>query len=354
MVDPSVRAQDADEIDLVEVAQVLWAKKTLIILITAVVTAIAIAYAFSAKPVFESKLYLQPPTYNDIAEVNYGRTKSEDLEPFSVKDVYALYIRNLQSEQLRRDFFENVYLPSLNENERKGSKDLLYTKFTSDLGVVPVANSPDRYSIVVQNSDPSRASEWAQLYASKAGNVAEAELIRNVTREAKVRARNLEQQINVLRQSTDDDQQDAIVKLREALKVAESIGLENPPIISGNLTPEISAKMDGPLTYMRGAKALRAEIKNLESRATNDPFIRDLRELQAKLGFYKKLTVDPDQVQMYRQDGNIDQPDQAIKPKKGLIIVSGFIMGLLLALVISVILIVAAKARERSARRAGA
>lgn len=351
MFNPSVSAQDADEIDLLEMGQALWAKKTLIILVTVVVTALAVVYAYVAQPVYESRLFLQPPTYNDIAEINYGRTKGEDLDPFSVKDVYALYIRNLQSEQLRQSFFDDVYLPSLEESQRSGSRDLLYAKFGNIISVAPITGSPDRYSVSVQSSEAEKASSWAQLYASKAGDAAERELIRNVTREARVRARNIDQQIASIRESTAEERKDSIVRLREALRVAESIGLENPPIISGNLTPEISAKMDGPLTYMRGAKALRGEIKNLEERASNDPFIGNLRGLQSRLDFYKQLNVDPSEISMYRQDGNIEQPDQPIKPKKLLIIVLGIVAGLMAGLAMALVSFFMASEKRKKTRQ---
>ena len=131
--------------------------------------------------------------------------------------------------------------------------------------------------------------------------------------------------------------QDSITRLREALAVAEAIGLENPPIISGNLSAEVSADMDGQLTYMRGSKALKAEIHNLETRKSNDPFIGQLRELQNKQSFYKDLQVSPDTVSVYRQDGPIEQPDRPIKPKKDLIMLLGLFLGCVLGFMIALV-----------------
>lgn len=51
-------------------------------------------------------------------------------------------------------------------------------------------------------------------------------------------------------------------------------------MISGQVSEQLSAIMNGSLMYMRGSKALRGEIEALESRVSDDPFIPALRTLQ--------------------------------------------------------------------------
>jgi chain length determinant protein (polysaccharide antigen chain regulator) len=329
--------QDADEIDLIEVARSLWSQKAMIALIALAVTLAAAAYAFLSKPVYEAKLFLQPPTYNSIAEFNYGRTKEADLDPYSVADVYNIFIRRLQSESLRRAFFEDVYLPSLSEEQRQGSRELLYAALIADISVSSVKGSSDRYAISARSDSAPLAVEWIVEYLKRADQIAKTEMIRNVTREAEVRARNIEQQIDTLRISGKEAQEDTVVQLREALRIAESIGLEDPPLISGSLSSEVSATMDGQLTYMRGAKALRAEIENLVARTSNDPFINNLRGLQIKAGFYHGLHVNAEDVALFRQDGDVEQPDRPIKPRKAIILILGFMLGVTLGLLVGMV-----------------
>lgn len=95
--------------------------------------------------------------------------------------------------------------------------------------------------------------------------------------------------------------------------------------------------MDGQLTYMGGSKALKAEIQNLETRKSDDPFIGKLRALQIKKNFYTDLQVTPDTDSAYRQDGHIGQPDRSIKPKKGLIIMLGLVLGGMLGFMIALV-----------------
>lgn len=324
-----------NEIDLFELVAALWAQKVLIISFALIGALAAATYAFLSKPVYEARVYLQPPTLNGIADFNYGRTVGAELTPFTIKDVYEVFTRNLQSESLRRAFFNQVYLPSLPLSVRGGSQDMLYADFLKELTIgLPTKEQPDRYSVIARGEDPAHATAWVKDFAARAGAAAEKEMISNTTREAEVRARNLGQQIATLQETESRIRQDSITRLREALAIAQAIGLENPPLISGNLSAEVSAGMDGHLTYMRGSKALKAEIHNLETRKSDDPFIGTLRSLQIKQSFYKDLQVSPDNVSVYRQDGPIEQPDRPIKPKKALIILLGLFLGGVLGLTV--------------------
>ncbi|QBF27929.1 chain-length determining protein [Pseudomonas tructae] len=326
----------ADEIDLYELGVKFSRQWVLIAASIVLCFGIAGAYALLAEPTYEAKAFVLPPTQNDIADFNYGRTNESEMNRYDVKQVYDVFLRNLQAESLRRQFFKDIYLPSLSESERKKPMDSLYSEFSKKLLITSVAKpGSDRYAVTVQGNDPAVAKEWAEHYLERAGSVAKAEMIKNVNREAEVRARNLNQRIGTLRESGQKVREDLIVQLREALAVSRAIGLEKPPIISGNLSSEVSAGMDGELTYMRGSKALEAEIRNLEERKSDDPFIKQLRELQVAYSFYKNLEVAPEGVEVYRLDGPIQQPDEPIKPKKSAVLIVGLLLGVVLGFLIA-------------------
>lgn len=338
MTNTQESTQRTNELDLFDLVAALWAQKFLIISFALIGAVVAGMYAFLTKPVYETRGYLLPPTANGIADFNYGRTVGAELVPYSIKDVYEVFVRNLQSEALRRSFFYEVYVPSLPVAKRAGSQDQLYAEFSKTFTIaLPSKEQPDRYSVTVQGEDPALVTGWVSDFAARAGAAAKKEMISNVTREAEVRARNLGQQITTLQETEGRIRQDSISRLREALTIAEAIGLQNPPIISGDLSSEVSAGMDGKLTYMRGSKALKAEIQNLETRKSDDPFIGNLRSLQIKKSFYEDLKVSPDAVSVYRQDGPIERPDSPIKPKKSLIILLGIVMGGALGLMIALV-----------------
>ncbi|VVN65358.1 LPS O-antigen chain length determinant protein WzzB [Pseudomonas fluorescens] len=337
MQNSPVEPGSLQEIDFRGVLRILWKQIWLMLGVAAITTVFAVIYALTSAPVYEARAYVIPPTQNDIANFNYGRTNDSELTPYSVKDIYGIFVLNLQSESLRRKFYEDMYLPILSSSEREGSQGLLYSEFTKKISVVPPSkDAPDRYLVVAQSSDPERAREWVDTYVRRAGERAENEMIKNVAREAEVRARSLNQQLHTLRETGKKNREDSITKLREALHVAEAINLEKPPIITGNPSVEIAGSMEGQLIYMRGTKALNAEIKNLEARVSDDPFIGRLRDLQAKYSFYKELETRPQDVAVYRFDGVVEHPDRPVKPKKSLIILLGLISGLVLGGVVAV------------------
>lgn len=330
MRDNHTAVHGEDEIDLIALSRGLWNQKWLILVITLLVTAGAAAYALLSKPVYEVKLFIMPPTQNGIAELNYGRGKSTELETYSIKHVYDVFARNLQGESLRQNFFNEVYLPSLDESQRKGALDRLYERFSRELVVKGAGkDTPDRFSVTVQGGDPIKATDWVKAYVARASEAAESELIKNVTTEASVRARNLEQRIISLRETAQRIREDRIQQLREALKIAETIGLTTPTVNSSaavDITVDTGNKMD----YQRGSKALAAEVSALEARASDDAFISDLRTLQMRYNFYRKLNIDPERISVYRQDGSVEVPESPIKPRKSLILVLGGLAGLLL------------------------
>lgn len=336
MLQLSTASTSSDEIDIFVLIKALWVQKWVVISVIILVTIASAVYAFTAKPLYEARIYVLPPTQNDIADFNYGRTLNSDLPPFTVKDVYDVFVRNLFSESLRRSFFDEVYLPSLTENARKGSRDRLYQNFSKQLVIsVGGKEGPDRYSVTVQGYNPSEAGEWVRTYVQNAGVAAKNEMIKNVVREAQVRARNLEQQINGLRESARREREDKIKVLSEALVIARAVGLNKPVIISGRTSAELSLGVDSQALYMRGSDALQAEIDGLERRESDDPFIQSLRVLQVKYLFLKNLTIDSSSVSVYRQDGAVDDPDSPIKPNKLSILIQGACFGLFLGLALA-------------------
>jgi len=323
-------AQGSNEIDLMELARGVWLQKWLIFGVTLLVIMGAATYALLSKPVYEARLFVMPPTQNGIAELNYSRGKSTELDLYSIKDVYDVFARNLQSEFLRQTFFNDIYLPSLDDAQREGPLDRLYDRFSRELLIKgPTRDTPDRFSITVQSQDPVRAAEWAKTYVQRANEAAESELIKNVTTEASVNARNLEQRILSLRETAQRMREDRIQQLREALQIAKAIGLATP-VVNTSAAVDITVDTGNKLDYQRGSKALAAEVEALESRPSDDAFIADLRSLQVRYDFYRKLNVDPERISVYRQDGVVEVPESPIKPRKVLILALGVFGGLML------------------------
>ncbi|WP_232054389.1 hypothetical protein [Pseudomonas aeruginosa] len=105
-----------------------------------------------------------PPSLSSVAGFNQGRTSDSGLQPFKVQDVYSVFIRNLQSDESLRRFFENIYLPSLTDAERSESREKLFRSFSKQISIsLPDRAQPDRYLIVARQGNPELAAEWGRL-----------------------------------------------------------------------------------------------------------------------------------------------------------------------------------------------
>lgn len=343
------------EIDLFEIVSVVWKRKWLVIICTLVVGLAAAAYAFFSTPVYESKYYISPPTVNDIANLNFGRGDESKLKPIAVDQVYKIFLRNLQSESERRTFFESTYLPAFGGNIPSSSSGTLYDAFSKDLTVAPVGKEEEgRWLVSLQSTSPERAMQWVDLFVNQVGKNTSNELIKNAKKEASVLGRNLNLEIDTLRESSRKVRQDSISKIREALIIAKSSGLENTVVFSGGGSDKLAGSMFEDNTYMRGSKALEAELKNLEGRQSDDPFTPGLRKLQKEADFYKQLESEKFDIAVFRHDGVLDLPVSPIKPKKSLIILLGLSVGGALGFAIALLQhFIAKRRRAESGMAAG-
>jgi chain length determinant protein (polysaccharide antigen chain regulator) len=179
--------------------------------------------------------------------------------------------------------------------------------------------------------------EWVDLYVRQVGESTMRELAQDAKKEAMVLCRNIQLEIDTLRESSRRVRQDNISRIREALAIAKSSGLQDTVVFSGNGSDKLAGGMSEENTYMRGSKALEAELKNLEARDSDDPFTPGLRKLEKDAEFYKQLVGENFDIAVYRHDGVLDLPLSPIKPKKVLIVFLGLVIGGLLGSAIALL-----------------
>jgi len=339
-----------DEIDLVELFKGLWKQKLIIIGVTIAITACAAAYAYLARPVYEAHATVLPPLLSDITAYNAGRnvpvyrsdrdnSTEGSLKTFSTDDVYAVFTRNLNSLSLRRTFFKDVYLPSLPDGQ-SGADDRLWTNFNNLLSIrAPDKQQPDMLEVKVEHYDPEQAAVWVNDFVGRASVAAKRDMQRNVMSEINTRIRSTERRIASLRSTASQRRQDRIAVLQEALVVAKAVGMITPQVTAGHTSSsdELAQFVDGSLTYMRGAKAIEAELAVLEARQSDDPFIPELRSLQEELSFLNTIEIDPSAVAVFTLDSAAQQPQTPIKPKKMMIVALGLVLGGMLGVFVALI-----------------
>ena len=333
-----------DEIDLFELVQSIWQEKLTVIFVTVLVTALAVAYAVLAKPVYEATSTLLPPSASAIQPYNQGliALKDEDgawLTEHTTETVYEEFLKHLRSRQLRNQVMDEFYVPLLPADTDLTNRKVLQQRFDKVLTIKKPdpKDMPDLYAVQVQLSDPQQAAQLANKYVELALQQTKQQLKADVEAEHTRLRVDLESQLESLRSQAAQERKSELIKLQEALVIANELSIEQPILPVGKNTLEGAAYVDRNLLYMRGIKALQAQLRVLEGRESDIPFIEDYQELAAKLELVKSLRLDADQVAVATIDELAEVPVKPVKPKKLLILAAGLFaggfLGLLLALV---------------------
>ena len=274
-----------------------------------------------------------PPRLSDISGYNLGRSEAK-LTEFTPEGVYAVYKRNLLSGSLKRQFFDEIYLPSLSVEEQSAPKDILWKHFNSDFSVQApdIKNNPDYYVVTVEGKQPEIVADWANRYVQMAAEKSENAMRTNQLTEIGTKAQSLSRQVDALRVTAENRRNDRIARLKEALVVANAVGYDAPQVTPAKTSSggDLAEFMDGNLIYMRGAKAINAELAVLEKRTNDDPFIDNLRGIQNQLNFLQKVDVNPDNVSVFTFDSPALVPETPVKPKKLIVILIAGMVGMIL------------------------
>lgn len=305
-----------DEIDLVELARVLWAQRWLIGAVAVFFFLCAVTYAFLAKPVYEARISVLPPHISDIAEFNVGRGALLGLEPYSVNDVYAVFLESLTSDALRLEF-----LP-----------------LTGKGVIVKKGKSSGQQQVTLQHENPAEAAELLNRFVYRAADLARETQLANNTAEVSTHVQALKRRIATLRQVARQRREARIVLLEEALKVAESAGMGKVSATPGQASAGAAdLVIENPPPYLLGAPLIRAELSVLRQRQSDDPFIPELRSLQEKLMLLQGISIDPDRISVFSLDSPAQVPEQPIKPKKALILGIGLVLGGMLGIFVALV-----------------
>lgn len=343
----SARASETEDIDLLELMLLLWEQKLLIVAITVLLGAVALGYAYMSPRVYEAKASVLPPRLSEISAYNLGRVEA-GLEEFKVADVYAVFTRNLNSQALRQRFFDEVYLPAQGAEGAAVSRDALWARFSQTLVVSnpqPKAR-PDYYEVTGRLDDPQRVADWVNRYIAMASEYSTLTMQQNVLSEINTRVQAIQNRIDVLRASARTQREDQMTRLREAMVIAEAAGIQAPIIAPTAVTVRLmknseTIRADDGQLYMRGAKAIKAELEVLSQRKSDDPFIGELYGLQTQLAFLKSIDVEPDNVAVFTLDRVAEAPEQPANVRKSVIVMIGVgvggVLGVFAALILGLV-----------------
>lgn len=304
-----------------ELLHIFYQKKRVLLLTSLLGLAIGCTTLFFSKPVYEAAIKVTAASEGDIAAFNLGRswTKSA-LKPMSADDIYHIFNSELLSETAKKTFFKQFYLPSLTAQH---SSAQLYASFLKNFAIVEhpkgVAESFAKFTVAIRGDHPQQVATWLTQFLGVVEEQTLAKILDNMKQQNSVLVYNLQQQIDRARETAKVARHDRIVQLKERLRVAQRAGQNEADLFDSALNAEHPAN----------PALVRAEIKNLAERKSDDAFIPKLRSLQAEQSFYKSLAVDRSQVAVFHLDGTIETPNLPIAPKKRLILMVALVLGLL-------------------------
>lgn len=342
----SPRAQSG-EVHLTEMLCSLWTAKWLILGVTAVVTCISVAYALMATPAYEATTRTLPPTARGLVSYNAASQLTGDaisgmldtrsssgIAILSPNQAYAAFIMQLRSEEVKEKFFETYYLPMMSK-ENKASTQQLWKRLEKSVDITLPTTSDSSATVTIYGTDPDRISDWANRYVELTIDSTKSILLDNLKGEIEIRNNGLKKQIATLRAVANKERRSDIVRLQNALHIAESIGLESPQegmslISIGNDKGNYDSFVNSDLAYLRGVKALRSEIEQIKKRQDNDAYINELPGLLKRQALLNGIDIDPQSITVARIDSVAKVPEAPIRPRKRLIVGLGLIVGLML------------------------
>ena len=360
------KINESDEIDLIELIKNLWMKKLWIIFSAFVCTAIAAGYAFTAKEQWTSKSVVIPPKVANLGD--YLSFRSEyasilDIKDFSKDKVSeavfddfktALFSRSLKEAFFSQSKWFEIYATK-NANSEEAKQKLLSNLVDKNLIVTVPDHKKDQNAIGVNVSFAAETPKDAQNvlldYIQFVNQWVVIQNKKDFLADISVVRAGLEIQKNKIKQDAENAHQIQLENLTTALDIAKSAGIKDySKSLSGNISllevslgdtrvPSTDSKLsDGTYLFMLGEKYLQAQVDTLKNAALVYPLNYYNIEKQANLlNALEKKVEKEGAVSGYYYLSSPDYPVVKDRPKRLIILVIGFILGVIISSIIILI-----------------
>ena len=317
-----------DSIDLYELWITLWSKRWFVIGVT-IVAALGSVFISLRKPhIYKAETLILPPKAEDIQLLNLVTPQRNELTRVNAENVFASFKDNLRSRKIQKKFIEKYGLMELLAPSRAPEirDEDIYEGFSQ---LIKIGNN----SISIELNDPVVAAKWVNNFVEFVDIETIALLVGNIKKLYLSRIRDIKYTINSKRKMAKQRRQDSILTLENARSIATELGVEDRidtiNVIQNN---QLTVKNGGSPLYFRGAKALKAEIRNLYNRNSDDPYIKGLRDLQEELTLLDSIVINSTGLNSVTIDRAAYPPRSSIKPNRRLIVSIGTVIGLFLGI----------------------
>lgn len=384
-------------------------------------------------PIYRAQVQLLPPTENELRDLIIGSAiigRSTTPEIFDLSQMPQIFQRfkwNLgsrshQSEFLKKNterFFSSESIPRYVFSSADGFKQKVpgsdFAAFTVDWEMINNRSLPFYIPIFIKNSmgsilrikvdtdkistrtdlvvsvswhDPEIASIIANEYVEFVSRVTTLEVIDLVQSGIEMHKDSLWNFIEQQRQIARSIEQDDILKLETAIRIAKSLDIRQPTNVFGdynvvqitppaqffkppsetksynpNLRPkrlplynpahlssiENNSMLDhySPPLYSRGWQALELELQSIKNRVNIDPYIPNMRQLLAAFDWINSTKIDPDSIRPAKVTQPAFPSDIPIAWSKFHVLAIAILLGVVVSIFLPLVVTVVARRYPR-------
>ncbi|WGE54966.1 Wzz/FepE/Etk N-terminal domain-containing protein [Actinobacillus equuli subsp. equuli] len=345
-----------DEVDLIELIRILWARKFTIIFVTLLFTALSAVYAFTAKEKWTSQAEVVSPRVTDISEYlslrkEYNLIVGSEFNANDVRnELYELFSRYVLSYDEAESFFKTTEAyKKLAEAENEASLQNSVTGFATGLLKVTkpdVKKDPNALGSKITVSYDTAVSsqkmlnDFIQHVSDTSFKFSKNEFIYWV----KERIFNLNYEKELIEQNQEIQRKVQVQNLEKALEMAKKAGIKEYSsafsstgsvanfAVSDTKIPLSDSKLaDGVYLFMLGEKNLQAQLDVIKAREiVYSPRYYQIQEQLSKLNILlpkaEKVTG-----QAYSYVSSPELPVKRDWPKRFILLIVGAVLGVILS-----------------------
>jgi len=353
-----------DEISLVDLLEVLFRKKILIIGITSVFTVLAILYAQSITPTYRAEIGFLPPDDanlgahfpDSIAHILPGKTTyNKDGEVTNQnRSLFYKFLTAVQSYQMQKKVFieGNFLLRFVDNNPNVDMGKEIVREINESIQISTDSKggkkgAKDAFDetiyLEMEGTKPEVISDFLNVLVESAKNWVINNTKESIQRQIKAQISNLAVKLENLRSNERSLWALKIRDLSENLKIAKKLGVvEN----SFNLLPSTGAsstvvfqkgeqplitlqkEQSLPVWFLYGERALQQELDSLKQQLSVEPYSEEIAELSFQIEDLSRIDVSKINFEPVIISQPSIPPAHPIKPDKRKIVGLGIALGL--------------------------
>ncbi|MDQ6986487.1 MAG: hypothetical protein Q9M25_01630, partial [Mariprofundaceae bacterium] len=224
-----------------------------------------------------------------------------------------------------------------------------FVSFDDALQISTDEEHPEIRTIFWEGSNPEQLTEWINAFVAMSLQYVKKQHVSDEKLNKKQRELSLKQKLDGQLRIARQQRQDSILQLKDALTIAKKLNVKENSPLSGTQDKrqkKVDILLAAQPLYMRGSKALQAELEILQTRKDDAPYFPKIRSLQNQLKQLDTLHINPEKIRVARIDKPAFVPQSPFKPQRKIIVLSALFSGLILGIFIAFISAATTRARQ--------